>query len=233
MLTYKTYGVREIAAVAIALALALGFSTQAFAQSTTYTPPAGYTEVTGGPIGVYYNPNTGLYFYSGNNVFTTNPPTIPTGYQTYNYGTYYNSSTGQYYNPVTGQYSSTAPTGPAQRDASGNFVLPSGYNSLGNGSYYNSSTGQYYDPMTGFYSNSAPTGTVTLGPGGVMTTTYQGGQWMPNLSGTTGSTGTTNTGTPGFPNTGAGGEAAANWTLLALGAAVVVGSGVYFARKTA
>ncbi len=92
--------------------------------------------------------------------------TVPAGYQSYNYGTYYNPSTGTYYNPTTGQTSQTAPTGPTMANSS-NYSIPSGYQSYNNGTYYNPSTGTYYNPATGQTSSSAPTGpAASNGSGG-------------------------------------------------------------------
>lgn len=202
MITKKVFAV-----AALALTLVLAGVTSASAQTTTYTPPAGYAAVINGPAGVYYNPSTGMYFYSGNNVFTTTAPTIPAGYQPYAYGTYYNSTNGQYYNPMTGQYSTMAPLGPAQRDANGNWIIPGGYTRTTSGTYYNSTTGYYYDPFTGIYSTTAPQGTMTT-TGSIV---YPGGSWMPNLGGTG-----TVVYTPGFPNTGAGGDAGKVFALLVM-----------------
>jgi hypothetical protein len=126
---------------------------------------------------------------------------VPAGYQTYTNGTYYNPTTNTYYNAQTGQYSSTAPVGAAPANSTGGYTIPSGYTGSSFGTYYNPTTGQYYDPATGFYSTSAP-----VGPMYPVTTT----------------TGVNTT--IGLPNTGAGGNAATTWALLAVSAAIIVGA---------
>jgi hypothetical protein len=228
MRTNKTYGIKRIMpGVLLMLGLLAGVAllgaNSVNAQTTTYTPPAGYTSVSGGPMGVYYNPTSGLYFYSGNNQFTPNPPAIPSGYQTYgtNTGVYYNPSTGSFYNPITGQYSNITPLGPAARDANGNYIIPSGYSQSVNGSYYNPSTGLYYDPMTGFYSTTTPLGPVTTNV------------TIPNQNTTVPNTGTSNTGTynPGLPNTGAGGTATNAMALVVASGLVSIAGLIFVGRR--
>jgi hypothetical protein len=162
-MTTKTYKMAASAvATALVAATALVGGTAAFAQST----------------------DTTTYSYNGTSY------TIPSGYTSYQNGTFYNSSSGMYYNPATGQYSTIAPLGAASTYANGSgYVIPAGYTSSTYGTYYNSSNGMYYDPTTGFYSTNAPTGQA--------------------YSSTPYDTTTTTTTTPGLPNTGVDGNTAA------------------------
>lgn len=90
---------------------------------------------------------------------------VPTGYQPYTQGTFFNSSTGMYYNPLTGQTSMTAPTGAGSLTA-GSYTVPTGYQFFNYGTYYNPATGTYLNPITGQTSQTAPTGPVSLNASG-------------------------------------------------------------------
>lgn len=143
-------------------------------------------------------------------VYTT--PTgysVPSGFQSYANGIYYNPSTGSYYNPTTGQYSNLVPLGPATI-SNGSYVVPAGYNSYSAGGYFNSSTGYYYDPATGFFSTMAP---VAQTPGSVIITP------TPVI-------------VPGVPNTGAGGNAGTTLSLIVLSAILATGGVVFLTRYT-
>lgn len=99
----------------------------------------------------------------------------------------------------------------------GTTAVPAGYYYLqpgvpssqvyyyGNGTYYNASTGEYGGSINN------PNGTSGAGLG------Y-------TTSGTVAST-------PGVPNTGAGGNAAMTWTILAVSAAIVVAGALYLGRE--
>lgn len=56
-------------------------------------------------------------------------------------------------------------------------------------------------------------------------------QTTTDTTGTMQTTATTTTGTPGTPNTGAGGDATANWIILAVTGIVVIGGIIYLARS--
>ncbi len=152
---------------------------------------------------------------------------LPSGYQPYANGIFYNPSTSRYYNPATGQYSNLAPLGPATM-TNGSYAIPSGYSPSSNGGYYNSTTGLYYDPTNGFYSPNPPQGPVSGTPvytnGSTGTISYPGGSLMPNLGGSV------VTYYPGVPNTGAGGNAPLVLALIAASALVSIGGVAYLAR---
>ncbi len=103
-----------------------------------------------------------MYSYNGVNY------TIPSGYQSYSPGVFYNPNTGHYYNPVTGQ-TSTSPmlgTTAINNYNYGSYSVPQGYQSYNYGTYYNPSTGMYYNPRTGQSSAQAPIGPGSKNPNG-------------------------------------------------------------------
>jgi hypothetical protein len=205
MITHKIYGVREaVIALAVLAALAfLGMGT-AFAQTTSsFTPPAGYTQI--GTSGVYYNSAAGMYYNPMTGQYTNLPPLgpatmnnggsyiIPPGYTQYNGGQYYyNGTAGYYYDPSTGFYSPNAPI----------------------------NTGVTLSQAQNFQASSGTTGsTGTVGGATVMPDTT-----MP----VTGSTGVI---TPGVPNTGAGGQTTGTLALLAVLAVVAAGGAIALSRR--
>ena len=113
--------------------------------------------------------------------------------------------------------SNTTTNMPTFYDQAGNQVgangasMPAGYYYLQTGGghqIYYYGNGTYYDPTTQTY-----------------------GGMINGANGTTGSTGGTgstgSTGTVGFPNTGEGGNAAANWALIVTSGALAIGGAAY------
>jgi|GEM_PF-2964691 len=221
MTTHKIYNFAGVVILAVFVAAAL-FGATALNAQTTYAPPAGYTAMTDGS-GTYYNSASGLYFYPSSGLFSPQPPTIPSGFQFYANGIYYNPATGSYYNPVTGQYSSLVPLGPATM-TNGAYNIPAGYNASVYGTYYNSATGLYYDPTTGFYSPNAPVGPVPMTGVLILPSPSPASSVVPTPTPITYFV-------PGVPNTGMGGNALPTIILLAFAGALSVAGVTYLGRK--